>query len=130
MTDIASELAQYIEDNLGYTQGTDLFIGTMPEDSESGIYIMRVGGVLNDYLPMQTTYISIYYKDTQAVTAMTNLETVKNYLHRMHNTETANSYIFSMLAISDIEDMGLDLESNKVFKFTLEVMHRPTSLIS
>jgi hypothetical protein len=91
---------------------------------------MRSTGTFNNYLPIENAIIDIYVKDTSASDGITTIENIKRYIHRMHSTTTSNSYIFSMLAVGDIETVERDVEYTKIFKFTVEVMHRPLSLIS
>lgn len=127
--DIAYELAEYIEDNFAHTVGTDLFVGQIP-DTTSGITVMRAGGTLGYYLPMEETVVDIYSKYNSATTAIANLEVLKRAMHRMIDTQTLNSKIYSMLVLGDIEDVSRDQQAYKIFKFTLLVKFRDSSLIS
>lgn len=127
--DIASEVADYLEDAGFGTVGTDIFIGQMPDET-NGIWVERSGGSLANYVPIENPLVDIYAKNTSAEDAMTAIENIKRYIHRMHNTSTANSYIYSFLVISDIETVMRDLEYAKIFKITVQIMHRDTSVIS
>jgi hypothetical protein len=127
--DIAYELAQYLDTANFGTIGTDIFVGHMPADTD-GIYILRTGGTLNNYLPVEETVLDIYYVHTSAQTAVGALENIKRYIHRMHTTYTSDAFIFTMLALGDVEDVARDVEYKKIFKLTIQVVHRDTGVIS
>jgi len=129
MTDVALTVGTYLS-NAGYgTVGTDIFIGQIPA-SQNGIYILRSGGQLNNYVPIEETVVDIYVKDTSSSDAISTLESIKRYIHRMHNTTVATDYVYTFLVIGDVEDVQRDLELAKIYKITLQVVHRDTGLIS
>lgn len=127
--DIASEVADYLEDAGFGTVGTDIFIGQMPDET-NGIWLERSSGSMANYVPVENPVVDIYVKDTSAADAMTLIENIKRFIHRMHNTSTANSYIYSMLVLSDVETVMRDLEYAKIFKISVQIMHRDTGVIS
>lgn len=127
--DISFELAQYLSDAGFGTTGTSIFVSQIPEDT-NGIYISRIGGQLNNYLPIEETALDIYCKDTSASDCITTLENIKRYIHRMHTTLTDNAYIYSMLVIGDVENVDRDLEYSKLFKITVSIIHRRIATIS
>ena len=127
--DIAYELAKYIADGGFGTLGTNIYAGQIASDQD-GVYVQRAGGTLNNYLPIENSIVDIYCKDTSAQACVTKLSQIKHYIHRMHNTLTTSSYIYSMLVIGDVQDVDRDLEYAKIFKITVSVICRDTSLIS
>lgn len=127
--DIAKEMGHYLADAGFGTMQTDIFVGQLPAE-QNGIYVSRIGGTLHMYDPLQETILDIYVKDTMAADCIATLELIKKHIHRMHNTVTTNSYIYSILAIGDIEDVGRDLEYAKLYKITISVINRDTGLIS
>ena len=48
----------------------------------------------------------------------------------MHSTDDELTYVYTFLVLGDIEDVARDIEYAKVFKITLQVVHRDKSLIS
>lgn len=127
--DIANEVATYLA-NAGFgTLGTDIFVGQIPAET-NGLYIIRTGGQLNNYVPIEEAVVDIYIKNTSSEDAVNTLEDIKRFIHRMHNTSTANSYVYTFLVIGDVESVQRDLEYAKIMKITLQVVHRDTSLIS
>ena len=48
----------------------------------------------------------------------------------MHSAETDSVWIYSILVIGDVEDVIRDLEYEKVFKLTVQLIHRDSSIIS
>lgn len=129
MMDVAYEIAKYLA-NAGYgTLGTSIFAGQIPSD-QNGIYVIRAGGSLNNYNSIANTVVDVYIKNTQASTCITTLEGIKAYIHRMYDTNIDNTHIYSILVIGDITDVQRDAEYNKVFKITVQVIHRDTGIIS
>lgn len=129
MMDIAAELANYI-DNAGFgTVGTDIFIGQIPEGTD-GVYIIRSGGQLNNYIPIEESVLDVYIKDHSATDAIAKIENIKRFIHRMHSTEVNNAYIYMFLVIGDVEDVARDLEYEKIYKITVQVLHRDVGVIS
>lgn len=127
--DIAYELARYIS-NAGFgTLGSTVFAAQIPAD-QNGIYVVRTGGLPNKYNSIEETVLDVYCKNTKAETCIDTLEDVKRFIHRMHNTSTLNAYIYSILVISDVDDVARDLEYAKVYKITVQVLHRSTGVIS
>lgn len=127
--DIAFQVAQYLEDAGFGTVGTDIFVGQIPSET-NGLYITRTGGQLHNYVPIEEAVVDIYTKDTSAQDGITKLENIKRFIHRMHNTSTADAYVYTFLVIGDVEIVQRDLEYAKIAKITLQVMHRDASLIS
>lgn len=127
--DVAYELAKYLA-NAGYgTLGTSIFAGQIPSD-QNGIYVVRSGGTLNNYNSIANTVLDVYIKNTKAGTCITTLEGIKAYIHRMYDTQIDSTKIYSILVIGDITDVQRDAEYNKVFKITVQVIHRDTGIIS
>ena len=127
--DIAYEVANYLEDNNFGTVGVDIFVSTIPEEKE-GIYIQRLGGNLSLYTPINEAVLLIYIKDNSASNGVATAESIKNFMHRMVSTTTSNSFIFTFLFISDVEDLGRDLENYNLYKLTLQVKYRASDIIS
>lgn len=127
--DIAYEVAKYIADNGYGVLGTSVFAGQIPE-GKKGIWVERIGGTLNNYVPIEESAVNVYIKDTSAQTCVTTLENLKRFIHRMHSTTTTNASIYTFLVIGDVEDVARDLEYYKIYKLTLQVVYRKTSIIS
>lgn len=129
MSDVAYDTAKYLADNGFGTLGTDIHVGYMPS-SDAGVSIMRSGGQMGKYTPINETVVDIYVKNTSAAEAIAKIESIKNFIHRMHNTSLQNSYAYAMLVLGDVEDVQRDPEYSKIFKITVQLINRDTSLIS
>lgn len=127
--DIAYQLARYLDDANFGTLGTDIFAGQIPAEI-NGLYVIRTGGTLEYHLPIEETVLDIYCKNTSSEDCITTLENIKRFIHRMHTTVKGDAYIYSMLVIGDVEDVQRDLEYAKIYKITVLVRHRNTSIIS
>lgn len=127
--DIANEIAQYLDDAGFGTLGTNIFVSQIPEGTD-GVYVSITGGSLNEYIPIEEAVLDIYVKDTSASQAVTKLNNIKKHIHRMHNTVTSNSYIYSILALGNVENLERDLEYAKLFKQTYIIKFRDSTIIS
>lgn len=129
MIDVALTVGTYLDNANFGTIGTDIFIGQIPA-TQDGIYIMRAGGQMNNYVPIEESVVDIYVKNTTSQQAIQTLEQIKRYIHRMHSTAIGNDYIYTFLVLGDIEDVQRDLELAKIYKITLQVVHRDEAVIS
>ena len=129
MIDVALTVGTYLDNANFGTVGTDIFIGQIPA-TQDGIYIMRAGGQMNNYVPIEESVVDIYVKNTTSQQAIQTLEQIKRYIHRMHSTTIGNDYIYTFLVLGDIEDVQRDLELAKIYKITLQVVHRDEAVIS
>lgn len=127
--DIAYKLGEYLASNGFGTLGTTIYIGSIPATAQ-GLNIVRSGGSLNNYLPIEETVLDIYCKDTQAADAITKLENIKRFIHRQHNTTLSSDYVFTFLVLGDVEDIQRDDSYDKLYKLTIQVVHRATGVIS
>lgn len=127
--DIANTVATYL-DNAGFGDiGIDIFVGYIPDETD-GIWVERIGGSLNYYVPMEESVVNIYVKDTSASSAIDKIEDIKRYIHRMYSVDSATSYIYTILVLGDVEDVARDLEYSKVYKLTVQVVYRDKAIIS
>ena len=129
MIDIASVMATYLQTSGFGTVGTDIFINQAPDDTNC-VWVERLGGNLNYYVPIEEAVVNIYSKNTQGKEAVEKLEDIKRFVHRMHSTETSQDFIYTMLVLGDIELVSRDMEYASIYKLTLQVTHRDKQLIS
>jgi len=127
--DIGYNLAVYLA-NAGFgTLNTDIFVGQLPENT-NGLWVERIGGTMNNYVPIEESALNIYASNTSSQNAINLLENIKRFIHRMHSTDQANAFVYTMLVIGDIEEVSRDLEYNKIYKLTVQLTYRNTTLIS
>lgn len=127
--DIDYIVATYLSTNGFGTLGTSIYIDQI-EDGKNGIFVTRSGGQMNNYVPIEESIVDIYIKNTSATTCKQTLEDIKRFIHRMHSTEVSNAFIYTFLVIGDIQPIGRDLEQAKIYKLSVQVVHRNTGLIS
>lgn len=128
-SDILSEFADMIALAGFGIVGTDIFIGQLPAET-NGIYLSRLAGSLSNYLPMEETIVDAYVQNISSQTAIQTMESIKRTFHRHLETQRGNHVIYSILALSDIEDLGRDRDYGKMYKVTFQILHRSTALIS
>ena len=129
MIDIAYEVATYLDDGGFGTLGTDIFVSQIPEQ-KNGIWVERVGGQMNNYVPIEESVVSIYIKDSDSQSAVGTLESIKRYIHRMHTTTIHNAYVYTFLVIGDIESVQRDVEYAQVYRLSLQIVYRDQAVIS
>lgn len=129
MTDIAYNIGLYLQNSGFGTLGTDIFVGQIPA-SENGIYVLRSGGKLNNYIPIEESVVDIYIKDIKSETAISKLEQIKRNIHRMHTVNLSDDFLYTLLVLGDIDDVQRDIEYEKIYKLSVQVIHRDKSLIS
>ena len=126
---VAYAVAKYLADSGFGTLGTDIHVGYLP-DNAAGVAVVYAGGQPHKYVPIDETVCDIYSKNTNAEEAEDKLVAIKNFIHRMHSTDMEGHFAYSILAIGDIEDVQRDQEYSKVYKLTIQLINRNTSLIS
>lgn len=126
---IEETMATYLQRSGFGTMGTDIFIGQIPEGT-NGLFVERSGGQINNYVPIEETVVDIYSKDIKAETAINRLERIKKHIHRMYSSVIDDDYIYIFLVLGDIEPLERDVEYEKLYKLSVQVFHRDTTLIS
>lgn len=127
--EIGLALANYLDTSGFGTLGTDIFVSQIP-DGVNGIWVERVGGLQNNYVPMQEAVVNIYAKNTSAADAITLLENIKDHIHRMHTTTAGDNFIYTMLVLGNVEDVSRDLEYAKIVKLTVQLVYKNNGIIS
>lgn len=127
--DIAEQIARYLASSGFGAFGSDIFVSELPEN-DNCIGVIRSGGELADYLPVEKSLVDVYVKNTSSLSAVTLIESIKRQIHRMHSWESPSIYIYSMLVVQDVEDLTRDNEQAKVYKISIQVLHRAKILIS
>lgn len=127
--EIGLALANYLDLSGFGTLGTDIFVSQIP-DGVNGIWVERIGGLQNNYVPMQEAVVNIYAKNTSAADAITLLENIKNHIHRMHTTNSGDNFIYTMLVLGNVEDVSRDLEYAKIVKLTVQLTYKNNGIIS
>lgn len=127
--ELSLAFANYLQASGFGTVGSDIYIGQIP-DGVNGIWVERIGGLQNNYVPMQEGVVNIYAKNTSATDAVTTLESIKNHVHRMHTTTAGDNFIYTMLVLGNIEEVSRDLEYAKIYKLTVQLTYKSNSVIS
>lgn len=127
--EIGLALANYLDTSGFGTLGKDIFVSQIP-DGVNGIWVERVGGLQNNYVPMQEAVVNIYAKNTSAADAITLLENIKDHIHRMHTTTAGDNFIYTMLVLGNVEDVSRDLEYAKIVKLTVQLVYKNNGIIS
>jgi hypothetical protein len=129
MKDIAYQVASWLASAGFGTLGTDIFVGQMPADT-NGLYVFRTGGQLNNYVPIEEAVCDIYCKNIKSELAVDKLEDIKQAIHRQYSQTIGDTFVYTFLILGNIECIERDNEYAKVYKLTVQAVHRDTTLIS
>jgi len=127
--DISYDMAKHLANSGFGTLGTDIFINQIPAET-NGLMVALGGGTLNKYVPIEETILDIYAKNISSETALSTLRGLIKHLHRHHDITTSTNFVYTVLVIGNIQPVQIDQEYAKVYKITLQVLHRDTGVIS
>lgn len=111
---IISDLAQYLEDQGVGTQGTDIFVGYLPDEVNTGLCVIDTGGTPQDPdLPHRTKTFQVFIRGANYTDGQALVDSVRDTLHQLTNTTIGSFYFYYILALSDgghigQNDRGLD----------------------
>lgn len=121
-------LAQYIEDNTNFTQGTDLFKGRMPESPNDLIYLTPTGGNNpNRYTPLPVKTVQVLSRAQVYNDAYDNAQTIYDLLHRTDDSVTLESGGVDAMAIFALQEpnhIGLDDQQRHIFTVNFQITLR------
>lgn len=126
---IAYQVAVWLQSAGFGTLGTDIFVGEIPDDT-NGIWTVMSGGQPNNYVPIEEAVVDIYIKDIKSELAVNKLERIKRAIHRQYSLTIGTTFVYTFLILGVIEDIQRDVEYAKIYKITVQAVHRDTSLIS
>jgi len=129
MVGIEYQVATYLQGAGFGTLGTDIFVGDIPNEI-NGVWVVRSGGQMSNYTPIEEAVVDIYCKNIKSELCIDKLERIKRNIHRQHTQTIGDTFIYTLLVLGDIEDVQRDLEYEKIYKITVQAVHRDTSLIS
>lgn len=129
MSTISYQVATWLASAGFGTLGTDIFVNEIPDDI-NGLWTVNMGGQLNNYVPIEEAVVNIYSKDIKSELAVDRLERIKHTIHRQYSQTIGTTFVYTFLIIGDIESVDRDAQFEKVYKMTVQVVHRDTNLIS
>lgn len=109
---IAKDITKYINDNTAFVVGTDLFLGTLPIEKETGVVIAAIGGQENDTNMLQIL-LHITAVADDYTTADANCYTVYNKLVFSNGFTIDSGYVFNIVPVGVPTYIGLN-ERQKV----------------
>jgi len=134
---IAKDLADYLQTRGLGNVGTDIFVGELPIDDESGntidngIYVVATGGDGQDsYLDTMYEQFDIWSVHPLYESAYNALEAVRNVLSRATNYDLTNYYVYFSHDISGIMDLDRTRDGLKLYKMTIRLIYNKKNVIS
>ena len=133
MNSPAYDIADLLEDSAartGLTVGTDLFVGQLPPEPDTCVAVTDSGGfepdngLVNFY---HRPTIQVFSRSADYDTAYANLESIRDYLHRLTNTTVVGSAKYIAVFVLG-EPFNLGEDENNNFRFTLNFSIWRTSL--
>jgi 5-formaminoimidazole-4-carboxamide-1-beta-D-ribofuranosyl 5'-monophosphate synthetase len=129
MTTISYQVATWLQSAGFGTLGTDIFVNEIPDDI-NGLWTVNMGGQMNNYVPIEEAVVNIYSKDIKSELAVDRLERIKHTIHRQLSQTIGTTFVYTFLIIGDIESVERDNQFEKIYKMTVQAVHRDTNLIS
>ncbi len=132
MSNLLTELTTYIS-NAGFgTQGTDLFIGTLPDAPDDALMLFGAGGPgFDPYVSTGYASVDVWARcSVNSGDAYDKLTNLVNALHREQNFSLGRFYVYFISAQSNILDLDRDSMGRKLFKVTLRVIYLDTNVVS
>lgn len=129
--DIAQEIMEFLEARGIGTLGTDMFIGTLPEEVTSGLYIVAAPSPApHQYLDTLSIDYDFWYRHPKSNLAYQKLMDVYNLLHRKENWNTDNYHVYFSHALGQIKDNDRDREGGKLYSLSVQFIARNTNIVS
>ena len=137
---LAAEVGDLIANNLGLVDGTNFFVGELPEETVDGVpladglYLIELPGVMGTdedmYLDTETHMFDLWSTSSNSQTAFETLHRAYDILERKANYALVNWYVYISFANSTIRDEGRSREGNKLFSLGFTVKCRNLNNIS
>lgn len=129
---ISKDFADLLEDvGLGIVN-IDIFYGEAPDDVDDCLVAVEAGdaGMVHRYTGVKMMPIDIYAHNKVTETGNDKLEAALLALHRREGVTTSDYYIYSIVAMGNIMDLGRDYKGRKVQKQTFDIFYRNLDWIS
>lgn len=128
---ILDDISTYLATNGVGTEGTDLFIGELPNTQEDCVAIIAAPSPApNPAIPIYDQIIDVWARYGLTGAAYDKLLQVQSLLHLQSNYELENHHVYFSNAMSAIDDQGEDSESRKLLKLTVRFVYRETEQAS
>lgn len=118
---LITNLAEYLEDQGIGTQGTDLFIGKMPEVNNC-VLLDQTGGIEPDkYLPIEKPTIQVTVRNTSYTNGLDKLKTIYDLLHQKKDSlvlEIGGVDVMIVNALNEPSHIGEDENSRHLWTCT------------
>jgi hypothetical protein len=128
---ISAELADLLQSwGLG-TVGADIFINELPENINKGLVVTEVGGEgWHNYVDTITSVVDIQSIDTTTENAYKKLVEVLKHINRRGNYTSGNLFIYFSNAGTAIEYLGRELDASAVYRVSVQLIYRDTTIVS
>lgn len=123
---IVAEITDYIDTNTTNTEGTDLFIGSLPDSVDNGMMLIGTGsGEPEKNYDLFEQQIEIWTRNKNTSDGYDKLQEIFTLLHRKANISTTNAYIYFIQSMSGgVESIGRDLNNRALHKIIVRVIFK------
>lgn len=129
--DIAQEILEYLQAAGIGTIGSDMFIGTLPEETTTGLFVMQSPSPMPHlYLDTFQIVLDFWYRHPKSNLGYEKLMQIYNILHRKENWTTDNYYIYFSFALGQIKDNDRDREGGKLYSLSVQFIARNANIVS
>ena len=113
------------------TLGTDIFIGQLPEDVTTGVFLVPASSPPpQQIIDTEEHVIDFWCRSDHTDTAYNKLQAIYNTYNRRANYPLGDWYIYFSGALGTIMDMDRDREGGKLFKLSVSFLCRNITNVS
>lgn len=121
MANLVENLADYLAANLSgsLVVGTDIFIGSLPEETDNAILIDQTGGVEADRdIPVEKPTIQVLVRNTAYNTGLEQAKAIYDLIHQLRDNTVLKAGGVDMMycfALQEPSHIGKDENNRQLF---------------
>lgn len=131
MSDIITDIVEYMDNNNLGTRNTDLFVGELPVDGGDCVAVMLSPSVSpNKSIPYFEQTIDFWSRSKSYDEGYTALQDIFEQFHRAENYELSNFHVYLSYAQGMVTDLGRDVERRHLFQLSFVFIYRDAGELS
>jgi hypothetical protein len=118
MINVASEVAEYLEDSSIGTVGTNIFVDSLPEEDGTIVAVYNTGGSSPDIdLPIPAPSFQVLVRDETPSVAYAKIKSIVDLLEHTYNSTlvSGGNYYYSINLRGEIQNIGQDERNRKEY---------------
>lgn len=109
MSNLAKEIAAWLQTQTLGTVGTDIFVGSQPAAPDACVTVIETSGIApSGYVPLKKPTVQVLVRSADYATGKTKADAVFDALHQLANIDLGSFYVYYVLATSGMGSIGRD----------------------